>query len=133
MNMKKILGMFLLLAVLFTGSSVFADTHLPPGGGGVPAAAPTLQFSTQLNNPINVDTFDQLVSAVIKAAVQVLSPFVVLAFIYAGFLFVKAQGKAEELETAKKAILWSVVGAFILMGAWGFAQIIGETVMTITG
>ncbi len=144
--MKKVIGTFVLLLVLFTGTFVLAvpvvvattdpcpSSGTPPAGcvsvvtgGGTPLA------STPLQNPINVATFDILVEKVIEAAVIVLSPFVVLAFIYAGFLFVKAQGKAEELETAKQAIYWSVIGAFILMGAWGFAQIIGTTVRTITG
>lgn len=88
--------------------------------------------ATTIQNPIKYDTFSQFVAAVTAAAVNVLMPFVVLAFIWSGFLFVKAQGNEKELETAKTAIWWSVIGAFILMGAWGFAQIIGSTVSTIT-
>ncbi|HBB43898.1 MAG TPA: hypothetical protein DCZ83_00680 [Candidatus Yonathbacteria bacterium] len=85
-----------------------------------------------IQNPIKYSTFPEFVAAVTAAAVNVLMPFVVLAFIWSGFLFVKAQGNEKELETAKTAIWWSVIGAFILMGAWGFAQIIGSTVSTIT-
>ncbi len=89
--------------------------------------------STQLINPIKYKDFSEFVKAVIKVAVQVLTPFVVLAFVYSGFLFVKAQGKPEDIEKAKSAIYWSVIGALILFGAWGFAQIIELTVKTITG
>lgn len=89
--------------------------------------------TTALVNPIKYDTFSKLVSAVTKTAVSVLMPFVVIAFIYAGFLFVKAQGKPEEIKKAREVIFWSVIGAFILFGAWSFAQIIGTTVSTITG
>ena len=85
-----------------------------------------------LKNPIKFDTFSAFVSAVTKTAVQVLMPFVVLAFIYSGFLFVRAQGKENELKAAKDAIMWSVVGALILFGAWGFAEMIGKTVQTFT-
>ena len=112
------------------GTSVTGDTS-----GGTPVTGSTVggtSVSTTLQNPIKYDNFTDFVSAVIKAAVEVLMPFVVLAFIYSGFLFVKAQGKDDELTKAKSAIFWSVIGAFILLGAWGFAEIIGRTVSTIT-
>lgn len=89
-------------------------------------------FAEVLKNPIKYDTFSAFVAAVTKTAVQVLMPFVVLMFIYSGFLFVKAQGNDKELKAAKDAIVWSVVGALILFGAWGFAEMIGKTVETFT-
>lgn len=85
-----------------------------------------------LTNPIKYATFSELVAGVTEKAVSVLMPFVVIAFIYAGFLFVRAQGKPEDLKKAKEVMFWSVIGAFILFGAWSFAQIIGTTVSTIT-
>ena len=97
--------------------------------GGTPAGQ-----SGGIQNPLRDDynTFPKFVAGVTKAAVNVLMPFVVLAFIYSGFLFVKAQGNEKVLEEAKQAIWYSMIGAFILFGAWGFAQIIGTTVSTIT-
>ena len=91
-----------------------------------------LSASTRLQNPIKYSTFSEFAAAVTKTAVQVLLPFIVLAFIYSGFLFVKAQGNDTELTKAKTAIIYSMLGAFILLGAWGFAQIIGQTVSTLT-
>jgi len=87
--------------------------------------------SAQITNPIKYDTFSELVAAIINAAVYVLMPFVVLAFIYTGFLFVKAQGKPEEIDKAKSALWWSIVGAFILLGASAFSQIINSTISSI--
>lgn len=130
--MKKILGTLFILSVLFTGSFVYAAEGT---GSTAPAGSTGSSFNVtqKLENPIKVNTFSELVEKVISAAVQVLMPFVVLYFIYAGFLFVKAQGKPEEIEEAKKAMTYSIIGAFILLGAWGFAQIIGSTVSNITG
>lgn len=91
-----------------------------------------LSASTKLQNPIKYNTFSDFAAAVTKTAVQVLMPFIVLAFIYSGFLFVSAQGNTDKLEKAKTAITYSMIGAFILLGAWGFAQIIGQTVSTLT-
>lgn len=101
-------------------------------GGSGNTVGGSLSANTKLQNPIKYSTFSEFAAAVTKTAVQVLLPFIVLAFIYSGFLFVKAQGNEKELEEAKKAIWYSLIGAFILLGAWGFAQIIGQTVSTIT-
>lgn len=102
---------------------------------GVPifSATATWEVSTgALQNPTKFDTFSQLAAQVTKTAVEILLPFVVLAFIWSGFLFVRAQGNQKELEDAKTAIKWSIIGAFILMGAWGFATIISDTLTTLT-
>lgn len=104
----------------------------PSGSTAQSGSTSGLSANTQLQNPIKYSTFSQFAAAVTKTAVQVLLPFIVLAFIYSGFLFVKAQGNDTELTKAKEAIKWSIVGAFILLGAWGFAQIIGQTVSTLT-
>lgn len=101
--------------------------------GGVPAGGTPLGVSgVKIENPIKFNTFSGFVAQVTKTAVDILMPFVVLAFVWSGFLFVRAQGNEKELEEAKSAIKWSVIGAFILLGAWGFAQIIGTTIKTIT-
>ena len=116
-------------------------TGAPVGGGAVSgvgtvggAQGTPFQAAPQFANPLKdeYNTFPKFVAGVTKAAVDILMPFVVLAFIWSGFLFVRAQGNETELEKAKSAIKWSVIGAFILLGAWGFAQIIGTTVSTIT-
>ena len=112
-----IMPLFMFLGFLFTGT--------------VPQAQ-ALSVTPALENPIKYSNFSDFVAGVTQTAVKVLLPFVVLAFIYSGFLFVKAQGNEEELVEAKKAIKWSIVGAFILFGAWGFAEIIKTTISTIT-
>lgn len=107
------------------------DSNISGRAGSSGTAGSGLSANTKLQNPIKYNTFSDFAAAVTKTAVQVLMPFIVLAFIYSGFLFVKAQGNVEELQKAKTAIIYSMVGAFILLGAWGFAQIIGQTVSTL--
>lgn len=88
--------------------------------------------SGQICNPIKYDDFSEFVLAVTNAAVDVIMPFVFIAFIYTGFLFVRAQGKPDEIKKAQQSLMWSVIGAAILLGAWGFSQIIESTLSTIT-
>lgn len=120
--MKKTLATGLIIISSIVVPALFAFA----AGGTTPMA------STQLENPIKFSTFSDFAAQVTKTAVQILLPFVVLGFIYSGFLFVKAQGNTAGLEEAKTAITYSMIGAFILMGAWGFAQIISTTVSTLT-
>lgn len=125
--MKNLISVFGILTAaisayfLFTAYA-FADSATP--------VAVTAQFVSPLRDEYN--TFSKFTAAVIRTAVDVMLPFVVLGFIYSGFLFVKAQGKPKEIEGAQKAITWSIIGTFILFGAWGFAQIISTTVSTLT-
>lgn len=125
--MKKLIsGLGILTAVVSAyflfPAYVFADKATP--------VSATPAFTNPLKDEYN--TFSKFTAAVVKTAVNVMLPFVVLAFVYSGFIFVKAQGKPKEIEEAQKAITWSIIGAFILFGAWGFAQIISETVSTLT-
>lgn len=52
----------------------------------------------------------------------------VLAFIYAGFLYVTAQGNEAKLATAHKALLYTAVGTAVLLGSWVIAKVIENTV-----
>lgn len=132
MNMKKIFIVGLIIASGIIMPSSFAFSADSTSGGITGGSAPSSGISTKLQNPIKYDTFSKFAAGVTEAAVKILLPFIVIGFMYSGFLFVKAQGNEKELEEAKKAIWYSMIGAFILLGAWGFAQIIGQTVSTIT-
>ena len=125
--MKKIFATIAATTLLLL--PVFALFH---GYGIAHAQAPTPGQSTPLQNPIKYNNFTDFVAGVTKAAVEVLLPFVVLSFIYTGFLFVKAQGKPGELDKAKSTLMYSAIGAFILFGAWALASIISKTVTSIT-
>ncbi len=136
--MKAFLGTLITLTLVLTGGVQFASAvetqvNVTPAPGTTINLVGGTEGGTKLENPIQYDNLMDFVAAVLKAAVQVLLPFVVLAFIWSGFLFIRAQGNEEQLSEAKTAIYWSVIGAFILLGAWGFAEIIATTVSNITG
>lgn len=123
LNMIKtfVKGTISLISVIFPSALVFAQ----PGGSTITAV---------IDNPLDsqYSTFPLFIDAVVTVAVQVLFPFVVLAIIYSGFLFVKAQGNETELKEAKKVLWYSIVGAFVLLGALGFSQIIQTTIESVT-
>jgi len=97
----------------------FADTVQPING------------STTIVNPIGITTITGLIKTILQAVVKIGIPIVALAIIYCGFLFVKAIGKPEEIKKAKDALLYTVIGAAILLGAWTIAQLISDTIIEI--
>src|SRR5580765_6965198 len=101
---KIILLAFMLLAPILS----FAQ-------GNVPAPCAT---SGKLCNPINQDTLTGFLKTLITGILRIGIPLVALAVIYCGFLFVKARGKPEELTKAKDALLYTMIGAAILLGSW---------------
>ena len=112
-------NLFKLLAVLFIISAPLlslAQSHVP---------GPVIL----LKNPVgNITTIQQFVGKLLDGAIKLGIPLVALAIIYSGFLFAKAQGKSEEITAAKDALLYSLIGGAILLGAWAISQALLDTV-----
>jgi hypothetical protein len=115
------------------GSGQNPDTDTPIGSGSHPTTTPTdTQTNTngqQLNNPLaGVNTIPDFIAKLLNIMLKIAVPILVCAFIYCGFLFVKAQGKEKELEHAKSALLYTVIGAALVLGAWTLANAISGTI-----
>ena len=87
--------------------------------------------TTTINNPITPNTVNEFILVILQGVIKIGIPVIALAIIYSGFLFVSAQGNSEKLKTAKNAILYSLIGAAILLGSWAIAQLISDTVLSI--
>ena len=128
--------------VVMFGFMLFASTVLavcPDGTDSNPCpdgtdSNPGTNIKVTINNPLNseIDDIPKFIKAIINIVLIVGIPIVVLAIIYTGFLFVKAQGNSEELTKAKKALLYTLIGAALLLGAFVIAEAIQATVVDIT-
>lgn len=58
-----------------------------------------------------------LLNAVVKLAFPIAGIFI----LWSGFLFVSAVGDPKKLEKARKTLLWTVIGLFIVIGAWALS------------
>lgn len=93
--------------------------------------APALSFAqaTKLAPPVTAigndlkDFIDLLVS--IMQAVGI--PMLVVAIIYSGYLMLSAGGNDEQISKAKTWIIWTLVGAAIILGAQVIADIVFDT------
>ena len=88
--------------------------------------------SGKICNPIDADSLSGLLKTILEGALKIGMPLIALAVIYSGFLFVSARGNPEKLTKAKDALLWTLVGAAILLGSWAIAELISETVLSLT-
>ena len=97
--------------------------------------AGAITTDSKIANPLTggIDTIPQFIEAVINIVLIVGVPILVLAVIYAGFLYVKAQGNPGELEVAHRTLLYTGIGGALLLGAFVIANAINSTVKEIGG
>lgn len=84
--------------------------------------------SGSLQNPLKFDTISAFLNAILEVIVMIGVPVVVFFIIYTGFLFVTARGNEEQLNKAKKALAWVLVGSALILGAQALSYAIQGTV-----
>jgi hypothetical protein len=80
-----------------------------------------------------INNVQDLIAAFLVAVVQISLPILTLFIVYAGFRFVIARGKPEALSEAKKNIVWVLLGAILILGAWVLATLIASTATQVLG
>jgi len=96
------------------------------GGGSAPAGGET-EFPNPFGNGIT--TLPEFIETLTNNVIlPVGSVIVVIMIIYAGFLFVTAQGNENKITDAKRAFMYAVIGALILLGSWVIANSIRGTI-----
>lgn len=123
-----------LLPVLASAQSPFGGSVTNPYGGSVTNNGSGGQLCNPLggcgaSGPSDLAQFIQLV---LRAVMKIGAVVVVFFVVYSGFLFVTAQGNEEKLKKAKNAMLWTLVGAAILLGAELLATVITNTITNIS-
>lgn len=84
-----------------------------------------------VTNPIGVNSINDFIKTLLEGIIKIGMPVIAIAIIYSGFLFVTAQGKPQAIEEAKRAFLYTLIGAAILLGSWALAQLISDTVLQL--
>lgn len=129
-------GFVFVLSFALLFSLAMAKTDGGAGNSGSDGGAgndTSVQINTSIKNPLgdNIQTIPDFIKIVIMAVLYVGVPIVALAIIYTGFLFISAQGNSEKLTKAKKALLYTLIGAVLLLGAFVIANAIQGTVNEI--
>jgi len=94
--------------------------------------------NTTLVNPLNVGncTSDTclmvFLNKILDFVIQIGTIVVILMMVYIGYLFVTARGNDAKITEARQALLWTVVGALILIGAKAISTGIEATVRALS-
>ncbi len=124
MYMQRILAL-LSLALLAPASVRAEEVVIPPTTGGG-------SLSGGLINPLRgVDSFPDFLRAILGGIVEIGTIVLIMMLVYVGFLFVAARGNAEKLQGAKSALVWTVIGGLILLGATSIQLVIEGTVNSL--
>lgn len=102
----------------------------PPSGG-------TSYTPVKIDNPFDCKgvspcTLMTLITTILSSIVMpIASVAVVVWIVWAGFQFVLAQGNEKKITDAKQNLLWSLVGAGILLGAAAISAVVETTVKAL--
>lgn len=86
----------------------------------VPLAAEALQ----IQNPLKHNTFWDLLKAVIGFLMWVAIPITAIVIVISGYYFVTSMGDPVKVTTAKKMVIYALVGLIIILCSWSIIQII---------
>lgn len=146
--MKKLAPVFL-IATLFVAAQIASaqgsQSSGPVQSGGMqssgpvtssPQPAPTSGGNGQvitLVNPLGPGVgLMQLLNKILDFVIQIGTIVVIFMLVWVGFLFVTASGNETKIKSARNALLWTVVGALILLGSKAIALGIEATVRALS-
>mgnify|MGYP006908222392 FL=1 len=85
-----------------------------------------------LDNPLRVDSLVGLLLAIVDILLILAVPVIIFFIIYAGFLYVTAQGNPSKISDANRALLYALIGGVIVLGARVIGALIQNTVNSVT-
>ncbi|KKU80017.1 MAG: hypothetical protein UY05_C0016G0004 [Candidatus Peregrinibacteria bacterium GW2011_GWA2_47_7] len=109
----SLIGLFFILLATPLVNNVFfkIDTGSYPGIEGV---RPQLDPQAGLGEIIGVTNF----------IVSFIAPFAILSLVAGGIMYIVARGEEQQVERAKKIIVWALLGIIVIYGAFGIVSTI---------
>ena len=112
-----------------------------PGGPGNQAGGPGGPQDTQLWDPLNCQNnqggnnqtcLQKFLMGILSVVIRIGTIVIVLMLVYIGFLFATSSVNPQNKDKARTALVWTLVGALILLGAQAIAMGIEATVNAIS-
>ena len=108
----------------------------PPSSGSFPpppSSGNTGNTNIKLINPLQGGgTLQSFTTNILNVVIEIGAIVVIFMLVYVGYLFVAAQGEPGKITSARQALLWTIVGALILLGAKVIALGIQATVQALS-
>lgn len=125
----------LLFGLMFLVPS-FASAQAPTGsqnpaitGNQTPAVTNNSVF--QLQDPLGIKNFCDLIKTLLNIVLAIGVPVAVLFLVWSGFRFILARGNMTELANARRNFYYVIIGIAVFLGAWTLATIISATIQTL--
>lgn len=105
-----------------------ADQHNSIGDG---SSSLGVSFQNPFGNTIT--SIPQFIGALVDLLINFGGVLVVFFLILSGFMFVLAVGRPEKISKARKVLMWTLIGAVVLIGSRVIAEVIRATLSQFTG
>lgn len=110
--------------------SSYPTQSVVTGGGSVTLINPLKGVDCSSGNGNCLTAF---LNGIMDFVIQIGSIIVILMLVFVGYKFVVAQGKDAALVEARKMLLWTIIGALVLLGAKAISAGILATVQSLGG
>lgn len=88
--------------------------------------------AVKIDNPLEAENITDFFLELIQIILIFAVPIIVFFIILSGFNMVTAQGDTTKLQTAKRAFLYAIIGALLILGAYVILEVIQNTVNSFT-
>lgn len=85
-----------------------------------------------IDNPLKAENFAQLLNAIIDIIWYISVGIAPIMITIAGFYFITAMGDPKKIDTAKKLILWVLIGLIIVTSAKGIIELFQQIFLKTT-
>ncbi len=89
---------------------------------------PCLAEAIRIPNPLEAETFEELIENLIDFIFWVAAAIVPLMIIIAAFYFITSAGNPDKVKTAKDIILYTIIGFTIVLLAKGIVSVIKQII-----
>jgi Type IV secretion system pilin len=129
-------------ALTAVGGTCFASTDCTSGycDGATetcqmnPIQTSVTNTGTILINPLKSGTsLESFLGNILDFVIRIGTIIVILMLVFVGFKFVTAQGSETKLVEARKMLLWTIIGALVLLGSVAIKDSILATVQALGG
>lgn len=128
LSIVRVTILSLLLTMVLQPMFLYAD--LGGSGDSDTSNSGTITLANPLGSKVN--NLPSFIYMILDIVFQIGVVVAVLALMYVGFMFVKARGDTAELETARTAFLYTVIGIAVLLGAELIASVTSNTVTNLS-
>ncbi len=123
---KKILALLLIITSLFSFNALSYNA-VAAGGLDDPCALSRTSCPSEVEGNGNEDTIKGYVKNVLNVLYIAIGTIAVVVIIVAGIMYMTATGDPGKIATAKKAIMYAVVGLVIAILAYAITNFILKT------